>query len=308
MPPVNRNQPQRARSSDSTYSVMEFMREYPDDAACLDYLWRQHYSEDGERAHCPKCDRTRKFHKVADRPAWDCDSCGYHLHPTAGTIFHKSSTSLHLWFYAIYLMSETRCGISAKHLERELGVTYKTAWRMLNLIRNNLMSDDDDSLSGDVEADETYLGGKRGQKGRTGRPGPDANKAAVLGMVERRGRVVARVVPNAKRDSLLPQIQRRVLPGSMVFTDELKSYDMLARSGYRHERIAHSSQVYVMGNVHTNTIEGFFALVKNSLKGTHHSVSRKWLQSYLDEYCFRYSNRDATRPMFRLLLGRIAAS
>ena len=92
---------------------------------------------------CPKCERERKFHRVAIAPAYSCDSCGHHIHPLAGTIFHKSSTSLHLWFFAIYLMTSTRCGVSAKQLERELGVTYKTAWRMFNLIRNKLMADDE---------------------------------------------------------------------------------------------------------------------------------------------------------------------
>ena len=128
---------------------MEFMREFPDDAACLDWLWRERHAPDGHTTFCPKCDRSRRFHKVADRPAWDCDSCGYHLHPLAGTIFHKSSTSLHLWFYTMFLISQTRCGISAKQLERELGVTYKTAWRMFNLIRNQLMDESDgEPLSG----------------------------------------------------------------------------------------------------------------------------------------------------------------
>jgi len=150
---------------------MEFIREFPDDAACLERLWLNRFSDDGEHAECPKCDRTRKFHKVASRPAWDCDTCGYHLHPTAGTIFHKSSTSLHLWFYAMHLMTSTRCGISAKQLERELGVTYKTAWRMANLIRNELMVQDDDAtFTGEVELDETYVGGK-----------PRASRAAVGG-------------------------------------------------------------------------------------------------------------------------------
>src|SRR3954463_13083351 len=161
MPPVDRNKPIRAKSSESQYSLMEFMREFPDDATCLEWLWRERCSENGTHAECPKCERTRKFHKVADRPAWDCDSCGYHLHPTAGTIFHKSSTSLHLWFYAMHLMTSTRCGISAKQLERELGVTYKTAWRMANLIRNQLMADDGEVLDGPVEIDETYVGGKK---------------------------------------------------------------------------------------------------------------------------------------------------
>jgi len=139
---------------------MEFQREFPDDAACLDYLFCQNHSRDGKHAYCPKCERHRKFHRVKNRPAYDCDSCGFHLHPTAGTIFHKSSTSLVLWFYASFLMSETRCGISAKHLERELAVTYKTAWRMLNKIRNQLMDERQPALSGDIEADETAIGGK----------------------------------------------------------------------------------------------------------------------------------------------------
>jgi transposase-like protein len=114
---------------------MEFTREFPDDRTCLDWLWRQRYSEDGSHAHCPKCERERKFHRVASRPSYSCDSCGLHIHPTAGTIFHRSATSLRLWFYAMYLMTSTRCAVSVKHLERELGVTYKTAWRMANLIR-----------------------------------------------------------------------------------------------------------------------------------------------------------------------------
>jgi transposase-like protein len=141
MPPVDRNAPKRGSFSDSTYSLMEFMRDYPDDATCLDFLWRERYAPDGSHAHCPTCKQERKFHKVKERPAWDCDHCGHHLHPLAGTIFQKSSTSLQLWFYAIFLMTSTRCGVSAKQLERELGVTYKTAWRIFNKIRNNLMTD-----------------------------------------------------------------------------------------------------------------------------------------------------------------------
>jgi transposase-like protein len=121
---------------------MEFMAEFPDDATCLDWLWRERFAPDGHTAVCPKCGRDRRFHRVKSRASYSCDTCGHHLHPTAGTIFRKSSTSLHLWFYALYLMSSTRCGVSAKHLERELGVTYKTAWRMFNLIRNELMADD----------------------------------------------------------------------------------------------------------------------------------------------------------------------
>ena len=114
MASVDRNAPVRAQSSDSGYSLMEFMREFSDDAACLDWLWRSRFSADGHTAECPKCERSRRFHRVASRPSYSCDTCGHHLHPTAGTIFHKSSTSLQLWFYAMFLMSQTRCGISAK--------------------------------------------------------------------------------------------------------------------------------------------------------------------------------------------------
>jgi transposase-like protein len=174
MPPVDRDNPVRAASSESEYSVMEFFKDFPDDAACLEWLWRERHAVDdaGKRAFCPKCELDRPFHKVKDRPAWDCDYCGYHLHPTAGTIFHKSSTSLQLWFYAMFLMSQTRCGISAKQLERELGVTYKTAWRMLNKIRNQLMDQgQDEPLSGDVEVDET-AGGEKHVRASDTRKGP----------------------------------------------------------------------------------------------------------------------------------------
>jgi transposase-like protein len=126
---------------------MEFMREYPNDAACLEWLWRSKFSPDGEHADCPRCDRERvfvRYETAQRRQSWTCRACGHHIHPTAGTIFHKSSTSLHLRFYAMYLMASTRCGISAKQIERELGVTYKTAWRMLNLIRTQLMEQDDE--------------------------------------------------------------------------------------------------------------------------------------------------------------------
>ena len=163
MAPGNRNQPKRAASSESRYSLMEFQRDFPDDAKCLAWLWRTRFSEDGTYAECPKCEHVRAFKRydtTQQRQSWTCTGCGYHVHPTAGTIFHKSSTALHLWFYAMYLMTSTRCGISAKQLERELGVTYKTAWRMFHLIRNELMTLDDDALTGDVEVDESFFGGK----------------------------------------------------------------------------------------------------------------------------------------------------
>lgn len=161
MSKVNRNAPKRSRASESEYSLMELAREFPDDGACLEHLWRSRFSEDGNHAHCPKCKRERKFHRAASRPSWSCDSCGHHIHPTAGTIFHKSATSLQLWFYVMYVMTSTCCGVSAKAIEREIGVGYKTAWRMCNLIRSHLMEQDDQwPLKGHVEADETAYRGK----------------------------------------------------------------------------------------------------------------------------------------------------
>jgi transposase-like protein len=288
---------------------MEFMRDFPDDATCLEWLWRTRYAPDGQHADCPKCELRREFKRYEtsqQRQSWTCTACGYHLHPTAGTIFHKSSTSLHLWFYAMYLMTSTRCGISAKQLERELGVTYKTAWRMFTLIRNELMTDDDEPLSGAVEANGTYMGGRR--KGKTGRPGRgDRKKTPVFGIVERGGRVVATTIPDATAVSLMPHIQKRVLPESTIYTDEWKAYNRLVRSGYHHRRIHHSQEIYVMGDVHTNTIEGFWSLVKRGIGGTHHAVSAKWLQGYLNEYAWRYNHRDDGQAQFLTLLLRAAA-
>ena len=156
MPPVDRLKPTRGRSSESSCSLMEFMREFPDDNACLEYLWRTRHSADGETAHCPKCDqgRTFKHYKTTQRrQSWTCIACGHHVHPTAGTIFHKSSTSLHQWFYAMYLMTSTRCGISAKQVERELACNYKTAARMMRQIRTLMDDQDGDTpLEGDVES------------------------------------------------------------------------------------------------------------------------------------------------------------
>ncbi len=143
MPPVNRNKPINARTSESQYTLVEFMKDYPDDATCLEWLWHNRYSSDGVNAYCHKCGKVRPFKRYETsqhRQSWTCTACGHHIHPTAGTIFHKSSTSLHLWFYVMYLMTSTRCGISAKQLERELGVTYKTAWRIAKEIRQTLMA------------------------------------------------------------------------------------------------------------------------------------------------------------------------
>lgn len=317
MPPVDRNKPERGVGSASTYSLMEFMRDYPDDATCLEFLWRERYAPDGHHAECPTCKKQRKFHKVKERPAWDCDNCGHHLHPLAGTIYEKSSTSLHLWFYAIFLITSTRCGISAKQLERELGVTYKTAWRMFNRIRNHLMTEDDVLLSGEVEIDETSVEGKpRKKPGQSTRIaiGPSRrseaqklrhrSRATVFAAVERGGRVKATVLPSRRGPVLKKQIIDWVEPESIVYTDEWSAYNTLNEHFPDHSRINHSTGVYVEGDIHTNTIEGFFGHLKPSIRGTYKKVSHKWLQGYLNEFCWRYNHRFDEKAMFETLLMR----
>jgi transposase len=310
MPPVDRNKPIRADYSESSYSLMEFMREFPDDAACLDWLWRNRYSEDGSHAECPKCERVRKFHKVKERPAWDCDSCGHHMHPLAGTIFAKSSTSLQLWFFAIHLMTSTRCGVSSKQLERELGVTYKTAWRMFNLIRNKLMTEDGRPLSGFVEIDETSVDGKP----RVHLPRKEAQKlrersrATVFAAVERGGRVKATVLPSRRGPALQAQTIEWVEPTAIVYTDEWPAYNQLGAHFAAHSRVRHSTGEYVIGGAHTNTIEGFFGHLKPSIRGTYRKVSHRWLQGYLNEFTWRYNHRHDRQSMFEQLLLRTVGS
>lgn len=283
------------------YTLRHFMNEFPDDAACLEWLKNRRWA-DG--IYCEKCGRVTKHHLVISRKSYSCQECGHHVHPTANTIFHKSSTSLTQWFYAVFLMASTRCGISAKQVERELGVTYKTAWRMCKLIRERLIDGGSpfSSDKGDVEVDETYVGGKT----RGGKRGRGAEKkTAVFGMVQRQGSVKVTVVPNVKRKTVMPLLENAVEKGAWVHTDEFMIYDNLPQKGYKHERIMHGLKVYVNGDVHTNTIEGFWALVKTGIVGVFHGVSPKYLQNYLDEYAFRWLYRKDATPMFRSFMNRL---
>jgi len=275
-----------------TYS--RFMELFPNNAACLDYL-KDRFHPDG--ADCPSCGKATKFHRIKGRSAYSCQYCRHQVYPTAGTIFHKSTTSLQLWFWAVYLMSSTRCGISAKQLEREIGVTYKTAHRMFKRIRELLAPDDDEPpLEGEVEMDETGYGGKPRASERASNPSEATRRAhdkktTVFGMVERGGRVRAMTVPDRSGPSLLGNASEYVLPASMIFTDEWTSYRGVSDHFAGHHRIKHKAGIYVDGNVHTNTIEGFFGLLKTGISGVYHAVSRRYLQSYLDEYSFRYNQR-----------------
>jgi transposase len=283
------------------YTVEDFNRQFPTDDACIEHLKEQRFP--GGIAYCTKCQQDQKHHRIHGRPVYACDVCLDQISPMAGTIFEHSSTSLRLWYYSMYLMASTRCGISAKQIQRETGVTYKTAWRMFKQIRS-LLSEPDMQLEGEaVEMDETYVGGKRrnGSRGRS----KDGNKTCVVGAVERRGRVVALVANDATRKSLHGIAKERILPESTVFTDEWSAYEGLDAQGYVHQRINHSAGVYVLGDVHTNTIEGFWSLVKRGIGGVYHQVGRKYLQTYLDEYSFRYNRRDQGNLIFNAFLKRV---
>jgi transposase-like protein len=217
---------------------------------------------------------------------------------------------LQLWFYAIYLMSSTRCGISAKQLEREIGVNYKTALRMFHRIRDDLMAQDDAPLSGAVEADETFIHGRprAGDRRRRVKAGLNKytpthweNKPIVFGAVERGGKVRATIIPDSRAGTVQGKVREYVLPESLIYTDDWAGYHGLGRRDYTHRRINHSARVYVEGDVHTQTIDGFFGMLKDAIRGVHHGVSEAWLPGYINEYVWRWNNReDADNPGFRM--------
>lgn len=282
------------------FTVKDFQSKFPDDDSCLDWLRHSCYPEIIE---CPNCGRQSKFYRITTRKVYGCEFCGYQLSPTANTIFHKSSTPLTLWFFVIYQMAQTRGGISAKQIERQTGVTYKTAWRMCKQVRH-ILFENAAPFDGHVEMDESYFGGRRhGKRGR-GAEG----KTAVFGMAQRGGSVETYVVPNVRSISILPIVNANVARTARVYTDEMHTYKALPAMGYAHETIPHAEKIYVLGNVHTNTIEGFWSLCKNGIRGVYHAVSSKYLQSYLNEYAFRYNNRKQIIPMFYLFLHRIVSA
>lgn len=268
------------------YTFNDFNREFHTDESCREWLVSNRWPNG---ITCPKCDRVTKHHKVTSRPVYACDNCGHHVSPMAGTIMDHSSTPMRLWFYAMFLMASTRCGISAKQLERELGVTYKTAWRIFKQIRSMLT--ETISLEGAaVEVDATFVGGKaknmhKAKREKLGGRGT-VGKTSVLGMVERKGSVVTAIAGEESQSAVLPQVREKILHRSIIYSDEHAAYYALKSMGYQHHRVHHTAKVYVQGDAHTNTIEGFWSLVKRGIGGVNHAVSEKYLQSYLKRVCF----------------------
>lgn len=289
------------------FTIKDFQNMFPNDDVCLEYIWKEWYPETME---CPDCGRETKFYRITTKKVYGCNFCGYQVSPTAGTIFHKSATPLSTWFYVIYLMSQSLNGVSAKQVERETGVTYKTAWRMCTLIRQ-MLDEGKNPLGGEIEMDESYYGGeeknKHANKRTKGTQGRSTKtKQPVFGMVERGGENVrVQVVSNVKSETLMPIVNENVNKEAVVYTDQFNAYNPLQKMGYLHGVVPHNQGIFVLGRIHTNTIEGFWSLTKNGIRGTFHAVSDKYLQHYLNEYAFKYNHRKDTTSMFLALLSQV---
>lgn len=241
---------------------------------------------------CPRC-QSKKISKIAARNMYDCDSCRYQFSVTAGSIFHDSHLPLTKWFFATYVMVESKKGVSANQLKRMLGVSYKTAWYLCHRIRKAM--DEVKPLpigaGGIVEMDETYVGGKRRHVGA----GNMDNKTMVLGALQRGGEVRLKV---EKRKKASKKILKAFInenthdEATAIYTDELPAYNGIHDWNTKHETVNHKQEEWVRGDVHTNGIEGVWSLFKRSIVGSYHQVSAKHLQSYLDEFEWRFNQRD----------------
>jgi transposase-like protein len=281
------------------YTIKQFNQQFPDDKACLEFIFKRRYPNG---ATCKNCKRSNCFYAVTGRRSYACSWCAFQIYPTAGSIFHKSRTSLKFWMFAIFLASQSKNGVSAKELERALGVTYKTAFRMAHKIKS-LMTQGPSMLSGTVEVDETWVGG---ENTRQGRGSARKNKSIIVGAVQRKGDVRAIVIDDTKGSTVVPLVRSQVRVGSTVITDEAQYYKRLPRFGYKHDSVHHRSREYVRGDVYTNTIEGFWSQMKRSINGTYHAVSPKYLQQYVNEFAYRYNCRNSSVSVFELLMRQMA--
>ncbi len=274
-------------------TLRQFQARFPTEDSCLEHLKLVRY---GAKHTCAKCEREAKYYRVKARRSYECEHCGYQVYPTAGTPFHGTRTSLRDWFYVMFLFTSTRNGVAAKRVQREIGVTYKTAWRMCNLIRQYMGYVDGDGMLGSpstiVETDKTFIGGydKRGKN----------DKKVVLGMVERGGNVVTTHLPSRSGKYVIPAITKTVRRGSPINSDAARAFESLEIYGYTHH--PYNSLKGERGG--TAVIEGFWGMLKRGINGTYISVSQKHLQSYLNEFEFRYNLRHEPHTMFdRLLLS-----
>jgi transposase-like protein len=271
-------------------NLVQLIEDFGSEDKCRRYLEALRWPN-GVR--CIRCDST-KISRIKTRDQFDCDACSYQFSVRAGTIFHDSHLPLWKWFLAVYVMGESKKGISANQLKRMLGVSYKTAWYLCHRIRAAMTDMAPEPLSGIVEADETYTGNAPMRFGRH-LPGRSmgGNKSAIIGAVERGGRVRLKVSEHVDRKAL-HEFLRSVIDDETeaIYTDDFTAYDGIATDSMRHETVTHSRRQWVQGDVHTQTMEDVWSLFKRSVIGSYHHLSVKHLQAYLDELAFRYNNRE----------------
>ncbi len=279
------------------YSIRDLKADFPDDDTALSFIF--------DALHSHQCSCGGVYKKVANRRKFQCSKCRFQIAPTAGTIFHKSDTPLNLWFHAIWVFSNAKSGVSAKELERQLGVTYKTAWRMLKLIREAL-GHSGGMLRGDVEVDLGYFGGRRSAgENNVNLSAALAAKSPVIAAVERGGDMVAKVVADSTAQTHTDFVQSHVIAeGTRLMTDKSNRFYNVAK-GYDRHAVDHHKREFVRGDIHINHVETFWAHVKRSVKGTYKVVSKKHLQSYLDQFAWLYNNRHNDRARFGVLLGTV---
>lgn len=270
-------------------NVMLLMQQFGTDEKCRKALEALRWP-DGPT--CPKCE-SKSVSQVQKRGVFDCNSCRYQFSVTAGTIFHDTHLPLQKWFMAIYLIVESKKGISANQIKRMIGVSYKTAWYLCHRIRAAMTEVAPKKLNGIVEVDEAYIGGKRIGYGG-GRGNYLVNKAIVAGIIQRGGKVRMSVIPDTTRRTLHDFINRHADDKTKeIMTDDLHAYKGIGDHNTKHRRINHSKKQWVRGkNIHTNTIENVWSLLKRSVVGSYHKISTKHLDAYLDELEWRYNNRD----------------
>jgi transposase len=283
-------------------TLRQFQDRFPTEDSCLDHLMRTRY---GARHDCEKCDREASFYRVKSRRSYACEWCGHQVYPTAGTPFERTRTSLRDWFFVMFQFCASRNGVAAKEVERQLGVTYKTAWRMCHLIREYMGSlDSDDPLGGIgeiVEVDETLIGGSVSGMGS----GYKGNKTCVVGMLERGGELITRVAPRRHKQAMHALILSHVLPGTTLNTDEFGGYKDIDQAGYRHVKVNHGAGEYATKEgAGVNSIEGFWAALKRGINGTHIPVSGKHLPKCLGEFEYRWNMRHVPH----LMLDRMMVS
>ena len=283
-----------------TFTYEEFKKMYPDEKTCLHKIFMLRY---GHLEACPKCGCVAAWRRISTRRCYQCRSCYEQFYPTAGTVFEKTRTSILEWFYVIYLFTTTRNGVAAKEIERQLGCTYKCAWRMGHHIRKLMEKIGEEKLKGFVEIDETYVSkGRSKVEGTTGRS--SKGQTPVLAFVERLGNLKAFKVENVKRESVYPLIEQHVDKSAIVNTDEFALYDQLNKLGYQHQSIMHALKLYRIGSISTNTVEGAFGGFKRMIP-THIHISAKYLQNYLSEFVCRYNNRKRQAEMFDIILKNL---